>query len=387
MSAVQRVLIIGAGIAGSSAAIALRRQGIEVKVIEKADRWAFASSGIFVYGNGLASFDTLGVLPEMMASGFTIEDDENLYYTHTGEPLVTVRYPRPRPDIPAILGIKRAEMHRVLKTRLDELGVPVQLSTSVSHIVDHPDHPRIQVHLTDGSIEEADLLIAADGVRSQVRTLLKGDIEPQYTGFGVWRSVHARPDWLTKKIMQMGIGKRLGILPISDDKLYIFGTVPAPDKPWHEKSQWPQRMRAAFSEFQGPVRYFLDQIDEHAEVLYTAVEEVALPLPWHQGRTVLIGDAAHAATPFMGQGGAMAVLDAVELARRLSTPAPLTEVLEQFGQDRYPMCQFVQDASRAVGQAGATEDEAACRLRDAAMKQEAQGKVDAFYAKLADLAS
>lgn len=386
MSGVKRVLIVGAGIAGSSAAIALRRQGINVKVVEKADRWAFASSGIFVYGNGLASFETLGVLPEMIESGFPIEDDENLYYTHTGEPLLTVRYPRPAPDIPAILGIKRAEMHRVLKSHLDALGVPVQLATSVEQIIDDPASPAVQVRLTDGTVETADLVIGADGVRSQVRTLIQGEVAPQYSGFGVWRSVHARPAWLTKKIMQMGIGKRLGILPISDDKLYVFGTVPAPDKPWHEKARWPALMRETFAEFEGPVRHFLDELNDASEVLYTAVEEVILPLPWHRGRTVLIGDAAHAATPFMGQGGAMAVLDAVELARRLAGTASLAQILSQFGQDRFQMCQFVQDASRAVGQAGANEDEAACLLRNEAMKQDAQHKVDAFYAKLAALA-
>ncbi|WP_397448543.1 FAD-dependent oxidoreductase [Pseudomonas sp. NA-150] len=384
MSKVQNVLIVGAGIAGCSAAIALRQNGINVKVVEKAARWEFASSGIFVYGNGLKLFDDLGVLPGMLESGFAIEDDENLYFTHQGEEIVNVQYPRPAPTIPAIFGIKRAEMHRVLKARMDTLGATVHLSTSVEQVISDTSGSSVQVLLTDGKWESFDLVIGADGLRSRVRTLIKGEMEPQYSGFGVWRSVHRRPSSLTKKIMQMGIGKRLGILPISECKLYVFGTIAAPDKPWHDKDQWPALMREEFKEFNGPARQFLDELNAESEVLYTAVEEIILPLPWHSGRILLIGDAAHASTPFMGQGGAMAVMDAVILARMLTSTAPLEETLTEFGTQRYLMCKFVQDASRAVGQAGANEDEEACRRRDDSMKLNAQIKVDGFYVKLAE---
>lgn len=386
MSTVQSVLIVGAGIAGCAAAIALRQNGIHVKVIEKASRWEFNSSGIFVYGNGLKFFHDLGVLSEMLNNGFAIEDDQNLYFTHQGEPIVNVQYPRPdiEKTIPAILGIKRAEMHRVLKNRMDILDIGVHLSTSIEELVNEPLNSSVKVLFTNGEWENFDLVIGADGLRSQVRTLIKGEMEPQYSGFGVWRSVHNRPALLTKKIMQMGIGKRLGILPISEDKLYIFGTISAPEKPWHEKDQWPVLMREAFEDFNGPARQFLNELNADSEVLYTAVEEIILPLPWHSGRVLLIGDAAHASTPFMGQGGAMAIMDGVILANMLKSTNPLEQILTEFGHQRYKMCKFVQDASRAVGQAGANENEEACQQRNESMKLNAQNKVDHFYSSLAD---
>ncbi|MFM0739168.1 FAD-dependent monooxygenase, partial [Paraburkholderia xenovorans] len=309
---------MGAGIAGCSVAIALKDKGIDVTLVEKQDQWRFQSSGIFVYGNGLGALGAVGVLPEIIGAGFAIEGGNNLYFDHEGSLITETRYPSPRDGVPAILGIKRAEMHRVLANRLRGLDVEIRLSTTLQIVDEDAKAGVVHVVFADGTADTFDLVIGADGIRSQVRTLLFGEIEPQYSGFGVWRSVHERPRELTKKIMQMGIGKRLGILPISDDRLYMFGTVREPGKPWYEKESWASVMRSKFAEFSGPARRFLDELCEKTEMLYTAVEEVALPQPWHRGRTVLIGDAAHASTPFMGQGGAMAVMDAVLLAEQVS---------------------------------------------------------------------
>jgi 2-polyprenyl-6-methoxyphenol hydroxylase-like FAD-dependent oxidoreductase len=107
-----------------------------------------------------------------------------------------------------------------------------------------------------------------------------------------------------------------------------------------------------------------------------------MPTPWHQGRVLLIGDAAHASTPFMGQGGAMAVQDAVVLGQLLSVGVNMPAVLKAFEQRRAPVCQFVQDASRRVGQAGAVEDLAAYQKSIQAMPQTAQAHVDSFYREL-----
>ncbi|NTX21300.1 FAD-dependent oxidoreductase [Burkholderia cepacia] len=380
MGCIKRVLVVGAGIAGCGVAIALRDRGIDVTLVEKQDQWRFQSSGIFVYGNGLESLCAVGVLPEIIDAGFVIEDGKNLYFDHEGTSIAETQYPSPQQGVPAILGIKRAEMHRVLANRLIEQCVEIRLSTVLRSIENTDTH--VCVTFSDGSSDTFDLVIGADGIRSQVRTLIFGSIEPRYSGFGVWRSVHERPRDLTKKIMQMGVGKRLGILPISDDKLYMFGTVREPENPWYEKDSWASVMRSKFEEFSGPARRFLDELSEQSEVLYTAVEEIALPLPWHRGRTIVIGDAAHASTPFMGQGGAMAVTDAVLLAERISTCSDIEATLSAFGHSRFPMCKFVQDVSRDVGQAGAVEDAATCKARNEAMCNTAQAKVDSFYQRL-----
>ncbi|OAN73375.1 monooxygenase [Jannaschia sp. EhC01] len=375
------ILIIGAGIAGCCAAIALTQKGHPVRVVEKQDAWRFQSSGIFVYANGLESLKKIGILEDMLAAGFAVPEGRNAYCDHTGQPIVETIYPTADEGrIPAILGIKRAEMHRVMAARVSALGVPVQLGTTVAALDETADG--ITATLSDGTTVQADLVVAADGLRSATRAMIGIDVAPRYTGVGVWRAVHRRPDALRDKIMMMGSAKRFGIMPISDDLLYTFGTVAEPKDSYYAPADWPRIMAERFAEFAGPAAPFLAELSAQTEVLYTAVEEVVLPLPWHRGRVQLIGDAAHASTPFMGQGGAMAMQDAVVLAEALAADETLEEALTSFGQARLPVCAFVQDVSRAVGEAGAQEVTGDASARHAEMRATAQEKVDGFYGRL-----
>jgi 2-polyprenyl-6-methoxyphenol hydroxylase-like FAD-dependent oxidoreductase len=182
--------------------------------------------------------------------------------------------------------------------------------------------------------------------------------------------------------MMMGPAKRFGIMPISDDKLYTFGTMAEPAGAFYPPETWPTEMQARFAEFAGPARAFLEELGPETELLYTAVEEVVMPLPWHAGRVLLIGDAAHASTPFMGQGGAMAMQDAVVLAQALGRFDELGAALTAFGKVRYPVCEFVQNVSRAVGESGAEEIDGDLEPRNARMRETAQSAVDGFYTKL-----
>ncbi len=381
MKQVKNALIVGGGIAGCAAAIALSQTGVQVTMLEKQREWKFQSSGIFIYHNGLAALGRLGVLPQIMSRGFAIADGRNIYLDESGASITDTYYPSRDPDIAPIVGIRRAEMHHILASRLDALHVDIRLNTTTVQI-DQKTAEHITVTLSDGTTGQYDLVVGADGIRSEIRQWVAGPLEPIYTGLGVWRSVHKRPKHLTAKIMMMGTGKRLGIMPISNDQLYLFGTLPEPAGQRYERADWPALMQARFAEFGGPARQFLDELSADAEVLYTAVEEVAAALPWHRGRVIMIGDAAHASTPFMGQGGAMALEDAVLLAEMLSRDMDVETSLRSFGEARYPLCKFVQDASRKVGESGAKEDAAVLTARNETMRSTAQRQVDDFYARM-----
>ena len=383
----RKVLVCGAGIAGCCAAIALARAGWSVRLLEKQTAWQFQSSGIFVYSNGLVYFHALGVMEALVEAGFPIVDGRNVYLHADGEPLLETFYPGRFAglEVMPIVGIRRADLHRVLSERLAGLGVEVVLGSTVERIDQDP--ARASATLSDGRTVEFDLLLGADGIRSRIRQLLWPSIEPRYSGFGVWRSVHRRPPELGDKIMMMAPGLRLGIMPISAEQLYLFGTVVEPEGSWYQRSQWPALMRSRFATFRGPAARFLDELGPQSEVLYTAVEEVVMPAPWHRGRVLLIGDAAHASTPFMGQGGAMAVQDAVVLARLLEHDPDIDRALRRFSELRPEICNFVQDVSRQVGVSGAQADPAAHADILSSMRQTAQMRVDDFYARLESLDS
>ncbi|NYF98056.1 FAD-dependent oxidoreductase [Janibacter cremeus] len=379
MTARRRILVSGAGIAGCAAAIALAERGHDLRLIERQQEWAFASSGIFLYSNALVSLEALGALDEVLAAGFVVPQGRNPYLDHRGEAIVTTYYPTAAGGrIPAIVGIKRAELHRILAARLSAVGVRVELGTTIADLVDDAEAARVTT--SDGSLHTYDLVVSGEGLRSPLRQHVAPEVEVRYSGFGIWRSIHERPTDLTDKIMQMGIGTRLGIMPISDDWLYTFGTVSDPDKTRHARDEWPRLMREALAEHHGPARALLDEIGTHSDVLYTAVEEVVLPLPWHRGHVLLIGDAAHAGTPFMGQGGAMALEDALVLAECLDREGHLEAALTLFGRRREPVCRFAQDVSRAVGESGAQVRDASVRREE--MRAGAQDAVDSFYAEL-----
>jgi 2-polyprenyl-6-methoxyphenol hydroxylase-like FAD-dependent oxidoreductase len=379
------VIIVGGGIAGSALAIAMARRGARVVLLEREQRWAPHSSGIFIYCNGLQALDRLGVLDEICRSGWVSPDGDNLYLAADGSTITRTTYPGIGDRIPPIVGIRRAELHRVLATAVAALGIEVRLATTVTAFEDCAPAP-VQVTLSGGARLECDLLVGADGIRSDLRRRLFGELEPVYTGLGVWRSMHAKPSSIETKIMMMGVGTRLGIMPLSNDQLYMFGTTREPGKPHYPREAWARQMRDKFADFKGPAEVLLAQIETPDQVYYTPIEEVHLPLPWSRGRAVVIGDAAHSSSPFMGQGGAMALEDAVVLADMIAPGADIAATLSAFGRRRFERCRFVQEASRRVGEAGATETLAATVARDERMRRTAQSDVDQFYARMLEAA-
>jgi 2-polyprenyl-6-methoxyphenol hydroxylase-like FAD-dependent oxidoreductase len=397
MSSGNGVLVVGGGIAGATLALGLARRGLPVRLLERQPVWQPIGAGMFLYSNGLAALDRLGVLSDVVAAGWASPDGRNPLLSPDGALITELIYPRlGGAHVPPILGILRAELHRVLAQALERAGVRVRLGTSVTSIADEAgnesvrrspddhDWAPVEVLLSDGSRERCDLLIGADGIRSTARTLLFGPMEPIFTGFGVWRSMHRRPASIDTKIMMMGIGKRLGIMPISDERLYIFGTTREAPGMRYDRADWQRLMREKLGEFGGPAAPLLAELTDPSQVNYTAVEEIRLAPPWHRGRVGLVGDAAHASTPFMGQGGAMAIEDSVVLAEMLAQRGYRPQTLAAFAERRFDRCRLVQETSRRVGEAGGLEDAAACLARDARLRRNGQAEVDGFYARMAE---
>jgi 2-polyprenyl-6-methoxyphenol hydroxylase-like FAD-dependent oxidoreductase len=153
-------------------------------------------------------------------------------------------------------------------------------------------------------------------------------------------------------------------MAVDNETMYLLLVTNEPDNPWMAADELHVLLRkrlAQFGHLVGPVR---ESIGDPCSVVYGPIEEIILPPPWYKGRVALIGDAAHASSPHIAQGAAMAVEDAVVLAEMLSGEACVPETLDQFMRRRYERCKFVQDTSRQIGIDGNLEDADQCRLRN-----------------------
>jgi 2-polyprenyl-6-methoxyphenol hydroxylase-like FAD-dependent oxidoreductase len=146
--------------------------------------------------------------------------------------------------------------------------------------------------------------------------------------------------------------------------MYLLLVTNEPGNPWMAPDQLHVLLTERLLQFGGMVGAVRKEIKDPTRIIYTAIEEVILPAPWFRGRVVLIGDAAHASSPHIAQGAAMAVEDAVVLAELATIDKPVAQLLDEFMVRRYERCKFVQDTSRQMGAEGNRDDPDECRARD-----------------------
>ena len=192
-------------------------------------------------------------------------------------------------------------------------------------------------------------MIAFDGIKSEMRRRLFGDgHEPLYTGAAVWRVGAPRlPEVVCGGLYQSPI-RKAGRTPLGEDKMYLLLVTEEPEGVRYAKADLVELMRERLEEFEGTVGEIRDGMTADSEVVYSPLSEVLLPTPWHQGRVVLGGDAAHACVPHLNQGAAMAIEDAATLADELVAGDTVEAALAAYSARRYPRVKFAQKASRDV---------------------------------------
>jgi 2-polyprenyl-6-methoxyphenol hydroxylase-like FAD-dependent oxidoreductase len=368
MNPFRRVLIVGGGIGGLTLAVALGRQGVRADVIELKPEHMVHGVGIIQPGNALRALRTLDLMSACLAEGF--QTDHYVVYDAAGDFIARMQLMRMAgPETPAVNGMPRPALHRILTNAAEKAGARIRLGLTVSSITSHED--RADVVLSDGSEETYDLVVGADGIRSHVRQMVFGrQFEPQFTGHGVWRFTVRRTPDVTHQIMLYGIGVKAGVMPVSNDQMYLLLVTNEPGNPWMPAENLHRLLRERLQPFTAPVVTAIrDQIDDPSKVIYGPIEEVILPPPWFRGRVLVIGDAAHASSPHVSQGATMAIEDAIVLAELIGQKIPGDLVLEQFMARRYVRCKFVQDVSRQVGTEGNIGDPVACNERNARMRE------------------
>jgi 2-polyprenyl-6-methoxyphenol hydroxylase-like FAD-dependent oxidoreductase len=354
MAHVKKVLVVGGGIGGLSAAIGLSRRGIEVDLVEIREEWTVYGVGIIQQSNVVRDMAYLGLLDRYLPAAFPFED--SALYDRSGNRFVVIPGRRlAGPQYPANVGISRLALHQVLCDAAREQGVRITLGATVAAFDQSSDY--VDVTLTDGSCRRYDFVVGADGVYSKVRELLFGDAyRPRYTGQAVWRHNFRRDPQIDHLAGFRGEGTNAGLVPLANDLMYMFVTSCEPGNPRMEHASLASQMRERLTGFGGLIGDLREQIVDPDQVVYKPLEVVFVDEDWYSGRILLIGDAAHATTPHLGQGAGMAIEDAVVLADLLSADAPIKSLLQQFMERRRARCRFIFDSSIQIGEWEKTEE-------------------------------
>jgi 2-polyprenyl-6-methoxyphenol hydroxylase-like FAD-dependent oxidoreductase len=352
-------LVIGGGIGGLSLARELANRGLPCTVLEKAARIAPVGAGIIMNPNAMGVLERNGLADGLRANSWpylardTCDRHGRLLARRDYRPL----YDAGKLAVGAL--VHRAHLHDALYG-----GIPagvVRLNASVKEIRISPK--TVEAITDSGETFSADILVGADGIHSPVRRQLFGEVKPRYMGYRSHRLVVDNVAGVKDFIELLGQGQRIGLVPISRERIYIWTTFNSPREP-APAIESADAFRALFRQFTDPrVVQLFAQLRSPDEIITTAVEELVQET-WVQGRAALLGDAVHAMTPNIGQGAGMAMEDAAVLAEEIASASNMEISLDRYFKRRKPRVDTVLRVSRDVGEDGQKSGIIGCWLRN-----------------------
>jgi 2-polyprenyl-6-methoxyphenol hydroxylase-like FAD-dependent oxidoreductase len=343
MSDIRRVLVVGGGVGGLTAATAFAQRGVEVLLIERRPSFDVPGVGLGQPANALRIYDALGVLDPILASGFSY--DRMFIFDPNRTLIVEHKFLLGDARVPAFCALSRLRLHEILLGAAQQAGVKVELGCTVDEIEDEGD--RVAVTLSNGQTKTFDLLAGFDGLRSTTRQHLYGSaFVPRFSGYGAWRVQVPRPDYVRGMEFLQGIGSKTGAMPLSDDLMYLFHIRPEARDAVFERKDYVALFRERLAAYGSYVAEVSASLDANSDIVYSPIEPMMLPWPWFRGRVVIGGDAAHTSPPHLTQGAAMAGEDGYVLAHELLKPdGSVEERLMRYSMTRYARCVFVYSFS------------------------------------------
>jgi FAD-dependent urate hydroxylase len=339
-----KVIIVGAGIGGLTAHLVCRRAGFEVEHYERQPGLGPAGAGIVLWSNGVKVLLTLGLGDQLRQIGHTLE--RVVTRTNKGEPLTEM----PVGELEGKLG---APVYPVGRTDLQNLLVdavgPGALNLGAKCVRVEQKAGSATAYFEDGHTATGDVVLGADGIHSTVRRAVAGEVQPRFTGMVNWVGLLAndglQPEHIGAEFL--GEGKRCGLLPLAGNRVY-FGFACALDKgaPAPATGRRSQ-LREVFGGWPAPIPAVVERLDE-ADLRFLEIHDLPPLSRWSQGRVTLLGDAAHATAPTLGQGGCQAMEDAIWLARCLgATTLGVADGLARYESKRRERAEMIVARSRA----------------------------------------
>ena len=355
-------LVIGAGIAGLTTGIALRRAGWDVTVFERApDLGALqAGGGIHLWHNGMRVLACLGIADQVCAVGWRQRVAE--FCTWRGDVLASwpIAAHEDRFGVPT-LGVSRADLQPVLVGALD---ARLRLGASCDGVRD--EGGQVVAMFADGAQAHGDVLIGADGLNSTIRAAMVTESAPRYAGYTIWQAItdfpHDQVPAGTFRILY-GRGSRFAYYHVGGGRLYWFGLANAPARE-HDPVHGPgDRLRALFAGWAPPV----EAIVEATPPAWIQRQDIRDRPPirrWGRGLVTLLGDAAHPMTFNVGQGACQAIEDAAVLAQCLTEADDTAAALRSYERIRRPRTAAITKRAWRLGAVAAWENPIGCAIRD-----------------------
>lgn len=353
------ILIIGAGIGGLATALALQQAGLEVQIFERTKEIRGSGSGLTLWANAVRVLQELGLGDLVHQLARQPEPTRAGFYTMRGKQLVQLSPQAVEEQCGGpTIAIHRAQLEAVLQERL----APGTLVLDRQLIDFEQDTIGVTACFAQSKQVRGSLLIGADGIHSRVRQLLFPQSQLRYAGYTAWRGIATG---VTPPLMGelWGCGRRFGIVPLTEERVYWYATCNTPENAAERREG---RQKELLDLFEGwhPVVSTLINATEVSAILRNNIFDLQPLTSWSKGRITLLGDAAHAMTPNLGQGACQALEDALILARTLRQVHSLENALDVYQQKRLARANMVVVNSHRMGLVAQWEHPLACWLRD-----------------------
>jgi 2-polyprenyl-6-methoxyphenol hydroxylase-like FAD-dependent oxidoreductase len=358
------VIVVGAGVGGLAAAVALQRAGIDVVVLERARELKPLGAGLHLWANALAALEQIGVGERVRAAGTVLE--RTRFLTSVGRPIADWESGEigRRLGAPTV-GVSRSDLHAALLAAFDRSAL--RLGADCTAFTQ--DSAGVTVQCTDGTTERGDVVVGADGIGSFVRTQLLGPAPPRYAGHTGWRTIVEHDGDLEPKDefrLYSGRGARFATYPVGSGRLYWLAVVHAAPAGRDEPGRGKANVLAHFGDFCQPVPAIVEAAAEERIIRGDIVDRRPIR-KWGEGRVTLLGDAAHAMTPNLAQGAGLSIEDGVALGKSLAGGHDVVKALRDYEAGRVKRAAGMVRVSHMLGVIGDWRNPLVCAFRDRVM--------------------